>query len=373
MYNKEQQQTNSHEKQTKMKKVLAILFAMAMVIAVANLMTGCTKEGPQGEQGPAGTNGTNGTNGEDGEDANATCTQCHNFSDELVAKIAQYDHSQHAEAETVFENAVGCAPCHDSQGFIEVVETGLDETAEVISDPAPINCRTCHKIHDTYTTEDYALRYNSPVALRIGGELNLSGGSGNANLCSKCHQPRKRTPWPDDAAADSLTPTSFRYNPHYGTQSTILAGMGAWELPGVGTYGNSPHRDALSCTDCHGAEAVGIQGGGHSLRMAYELEGEESENVEACQTCHPDLESFDYEGVQTEIAELELQLEELLIAKGIMDPETGGVFPGKTYHKNELRVMWNWGLVHYDRSAGVHNYKYSRDVLQGGIDYLNAN
>lgn len=345
-----------------MKKVLMIVIAALVVVAISS----CTKEGPQGPPG------------KDGQNANATCGQCHNFSDSLVAKIMQYDNSQHATGSTTFEGAVGCAPCHTSQGFTEVITTGLDETAAAVEGGAAINCRTCHKIHETYTNADYALRYNSPVALRIGGTLDLTGGNGTADLCSKCHQPRKRTPWPDDAFSttypgDSVNITSSRYNPHYGPQSTILAGMGAWDLPGSSVYGNSPHRDALSCTDCHGAKAVGILGGGHTLKVTFEEEGEEAYNTAVCEGCHPDIgDDFNYEGVQDEIQMLEDSLKNMLVAKGLITSSGSLVVP-QYFHKNELRVIWNWGMVHYDRSLGVHNYKYSRDVLQAGIDWVNAN
>lgn len=339
-----------------MKRVLMFIFAALVVVAISS----CTKEGPQG---PAG---------KDGQDANATCGQCHNFSDSIVAKILQYDASQHATGSTTFENAVGCAPCHTSQGFTEVIVTGSDETAAPVQDPASINCRTCHQIHESYTDADWTLRYTDPVALRIGGTLDLAGGNGSGNLCAKCHQPRMRTPWPDDTfTADSVEITSSRYNSHYGAQSVILAGMGAWDLPGSGTYANSPHRDLLACYDCHAGTAVGIIGGGHTFKVTFEEEGEETENVQVCQGCHPDLESFDYDGVQTEIQGLEDSLKNVLVAKGLITSSGSLVVP-QYFTKNELRVIWNWSLVHYDRSVGVHNYKYSRDVLQAGINFANT-
>ena len=338
----------------KMKKLL-IFFVTALVGAG---IYSCTKEGPQGPPG------------EDGEDANATCTQCHNFSDTLVARISQYEHSQHATGSTVYENGVACAPCHTSQGFKEIIQTGDDSTAAVITDPAPINCRTCHKIHETYTTADYALRYNSAIPLRIGGILDLSGGSNNSNLCSKCHQPRMCFPWPDSTfTQDSVYVTSDRFGPHHGTQSAILAGLGAWELSGSTGYASSPHRDSLSCTDCHGSAAVGVAAGGHTLRMTWLSSGQEMENTEPCQECHSGLGSFDFNGIQTEIRALDDSLKSLLLTKGWITSSDLLTVP-RYYTKEQLQVIWNWFLVHNDRSYGVHNYRYSRDILRSGIDYV---
>jgi hypothetical protein len=341
-----------------MKRVLLIVIAALVVVAISS----CTKEGPQGPPG------------KDGQNANATCGQCHNFSDSIVAKIMQYNNSQHATGTTTFENAAGCSPCHTSQGFTDVIVTGDTITSAGAVDPAAINCRTCHKIHETYTNTDWALRFNGPVNLRIGGTLDLAGGSGTADACAQCHQPRKRYPFPDDSwVLDSIKITSSRYNPHYGTQSTILAGMGAFQLPGSTTYANSPHRDALSCTDCHGGTAVGIDGGGHTLRMAFEQEGSEAYNTQVCAGCHSDIgDNFDYDGVQTEIQMLEDSLKNMLVAKGWITSSGSLVVP-QYFTKTECQVIWNWGLVHYDRSLGVHNYKYSRDILQSGIDWVGAN
>jgi hypothetical protein len=349
-----------------MKKLSTLLFAAGMMVSVASLMfTGCTKEGPQGPAGPAGKDGTNGTNG---QDANSNCVQCHNWGDTLVAKIFQYDASQHATGSTAFENRNTCAPCHTSQGFVEIAQTNADTTMYAVSDPAPINCRTCHKIHTTFSNTDWALRRTAPVTLRTTGETMDLPGTGN--LCAECHQPRKASPWVDNPMSmDSLKVTSFRWGPHYGTQSVVLMGQGALEM-GAAPYENSPHRMATGCTDCHGAAAVGNFTGGHTYWLANEEEGD---NLAGCKVadCHPNATSFDIDGKQTEIEGLFMQLEEKLIAANVIDT-TLHIIPNKYYTKKQLAVVWNFLLVEYDRSWGVHNYKYTRDMLQSGIDFMNT-
>jgi len=347
-----------------MKRVLTFAFAAGLVVSVASLVfTGCTKEGPQGPPG------------RDGQDANATCTQCHNFADDIVAKIFQYDASQHATGTTTFENAKNCAPCHTSQGFEEVAQTLADTTQFPIEDAAPINCRTCHMIHTTYTNTDWALRTTAPVTLRIVPHevLDLTVDNQVGNLCARCHQPRARTPWPTPGAkSDSLTVTSSHWGPHYGTQSTILAGMGAFQgmIAGVPPFENSPHRNIATCPTCHMAEAVGDRTGGHTLWMADEEEGD---NVSGCtaDNCHPNATDFDIDGKQTEIEGLFVELEGLLLNAGFLNATTLRIIPGK-YAQNDLCVIWNWMMVEYDRSMGVHNYKYCRDILQNGINYMNG-
>jgi len=343
-----------------MKRVFTYLTATALFLSAAGVVfLGCTKEGPQGPPG---------ADGKDGQDANATCTQCHTFSDDIVAKIFQYNASQHATGSTAFENGTSCAPCHTSQGFREILQTGEYNTAEVIANAAEINCRTCHKIHETYTAADYALRTVAPITLRINGEtLDLPVNGGTSNLCAVCHQPRARSPWPTPGGVDSMNVTSGHWGPHYGTQSTILAGMGAFEgVGGTGAFLNSPHRNLVSCSDCHSASSVGNMAGGHSLWM----ESEEGDNIAGCTAadCHPDAEDFDIDGKQTEIMEKFVHLEELLVAAGFLD-ETFHIIPGK-YAQDDLCVIWNWFMVEYDRSMGAHNYKYTRDILDNGIAHM---
>ena len=179
-----------------MKRLLLLVLSGIMVMVVSGLIfIGCTKEGPQG---PAGNNGTNGS------DANATCTLCHNFSDTIVVKMFQYDASRHASASTIAEAVrSGCSGCHSHEGFLEKLQTGSTVT-QAYSDAAPINCRTCHLIHSTYTPSDWTLRSVTPVHPYIDTTSSIDltvtplGGTadGTSNLCGKCHQARKASPWP---------------------------------------------------------------------------------------------------------------------------------------------------------------------------------
>ena len=135
-------------------KLLSMFCSVAMVVSLI-VISACTKEGPAG---PAGKDGTNGEDGINGTDGTATCGVCHDNSEGVETKIAQWGKSKHAIGGTNFENGTTCAPCHTSQGFKEVILT--DSTGVVASpmDPANINCYTCHKIHDTYAAADWELR-----------------------------------------------------------------------------------------------------------------------------------------------------------------------------------------------------------------------
>ena len=74
----------------------------------------------EGPMGPAGADGAPGADGEDGMDANATCTLCHANDQVINAKMAQWAVSTHATGGNAERNSYDCAPCHTSQGFLEV-------------------------------------------------------------------------------------------------------------------------------------------------------------------------------------------------------------------------------------------------------------
>ena len=112
-------------------KKFNLLTSLLSAAAVVSLfaVSSCTKEGPQGPKG---------------EDGNATCGVCHDFSETVETKILQWNNSVHATGGNYERNTTECAVCHTSQGFKERILTGAHETAADISDPANINCYTCH-------------------------------------------------------------------------------------------------------------------------------------------------------------------------------------------------------------------------------------
>jgi hypothetical protein len=367
-----------------MKRITTVLAAIGVMISMTALMlTSCTKEGPQGPAGANGTNGTNGTNGSNGNDANATCTLCHNFNDSIVTKIFQYDASQHATGSTVFEaTRNSCAPCHSSQGFDDVIASNADTSNQAYYDAAPINCRTCHKIHDSYTPTDWSLKITTAFAPRFDKTktMNLAVDGGSSNLCARCHQARAASPALTNPTSntDSIKITSNRWGPHHGPQSLILAGMGAYEINGT-AFNSSTHKDVASCSTCHQADAQGDLVGGHTLWMTNDETGDNighaaSATIPAsgCKKCHPSITNFDYNGVQTEIEGLYQTLKVKLAEAQMLDTTTMLLKVPKKYSQKALGVYWNFCLIDADRSWGVHNAEYSREILQSGIDYFNA-
>ncbi len=339
---------------------LLMLLAAVMFIAVS-----CTKEGdtgPAGAAGADGTDGTNGTDGKDGVDGNAACIQCHTI-DYMNAIGEQYAMSGHSAG--LYVGYAGgrnnCAMCHSDEGFRETQHTGLDTTAANIPLPTHIACGTCHSFHATLDFEndgaDYAIRQNGPVELlmyRVADPpsvVTLDFGN-NSNLCLNCHQPRRVGPVDDGTG--NFTITSTHYGPHHGPQGTYLQGIGGAEIgAGYPEPGSSPHVQA-GCTGCHMHEYASEEGG-HTWKVA----------VAACQECHEDATTLDYRGAQTEIAGLIEQLAVGLTAVGILDDEGHPVVG--TYPLAHAQAFYNYAGLVDDRSNGLHNYDYIKQLAVNSI------
>jgi hypothetical protein len=285
--------------------------------------------------------------------ADLSCTECHNNTTLIVSKEAQFrETSIHGTGES-FERGEepGCAGCHGTEGAVARIAAGLmphDESIVGIINVSPFDCRTCHQIHTTYTSQDWALTGNAqPVALEMTGGT-FDGGQGN--LCANCHQIRNAPP---TVTAGNVEITSSRFGTHHGVEAAMLLGEG-----GLGVTGSpSPHYQAVenTCVACHmGAEA------NHTYLP----------DVARCQACHADAEDFDMDSVQTEITAMVDELTALFIERGMMNEETGLWIVPATYPEAVADAMWNYTFVVEDQSMGVHNSAYTRALLNQALEAL---
>ncbi len=336
---------------------LSIAFVSGMI-----LMSSCTKEGPAGATGAAGPQGPAGEDGINGIDGTAGCIVCHDGgqSQGIFAQAMQWEASTHATGGNFNRNDRDCGTCHTSQGFLANLEGTYDGNVE---DPNPINCYTCHNIHDTYTSSDLALTTTSAVTLLLNGaEVDL----GKGNLCANCHQNRLPDPMPVLGGPD-VTITSGYWGAHYGAQAAVVGGTGGFEF-GSG-YLSSSHGTLLenTCVDCHMAEADGVSMGGHTMGITATSYGRTSVNSAGCVACHPDSGALNAKmaTIATEIDGLEADLKALLMTAGVLDA-TSHVIP-QTMTATYAAAIINLNLAHYDGSHGTHNYLYIKTLLTNTI------
>lgn len=340
-------------------------FLLVAVTAVA--MTAC--EGPEGPTGPAGPAGPTGpagpagATGPAGQDANENCTQCHAGDVNLYTKQQQILVAAHGPGMYIRDSGE-CTVCHTHQGFLERLVTGeWGYSAGSVDDVAPMNCRTCHKIHTTYTAADYELTAEGiPVSFRVAAQDVDFGNA--ANLCASCHQSRLRDGQMAVIDGDDVTFTSTHYGPHYATQGDMFAGLGFYDFEG-GNGGQHVHGMVeKGCPACHMAEGS-LTSGGHTFEMGS--------NVKGCQECHSSVEDFGAFGLQDDVQALLDELGPLIEASGVGHFSDGEWHPVPgTYPANAVAAWWNFNGVMNDGSLGIHNPPYIKALLQGSIDALSG-
>ena len=331
------------------------LWLLILIPAIA--LMGC-----EGDTGPAGPPGAVGADGADGANGTtlAVCLECH--TDQATLQIGlEYVQSGHKSAQTVGYAGAreDCGRCHSKQGFVQYAVNG--EVVGNISDPAAIDCATCHAVHP----QDFALRLIGAVTLISDDTYMLDFGD-NSNLCANCHQTRRAEP-NIAAPADSFAITSTHYGPHHGPQANVLEGVGFAEIAGSVAYpppsSASGHLSVgMTCKECHmDAYTDGV--GGHTWHPS----------VAACTTCHVGTTDFDINGFQTSTNEKLVTLRDRLVELGVIEyveedmayePIVG------TYPMIQAQAFFNWiGLVE-DRSLGAHNPGYFDALLDNTIEAL---
>ena len=355
-----------------MKKFNFLSVFMSALMILAFVMMSCTKEGQPGAEGPAGSQGPKGEDGINGTDGTAGCVQCHNTNQTMVAVELQWEHSIHATGGNFERNDVGCAVCHTSQGFLERMANGTQTTAAPIANPNPPNCYTCHSIHKTYTPDDWSLTYADPVALWFPAGETVDYGEGN--LCANCHQARIVSPVPVPGSSDTYQMKSSRYGTHHSPVANMLAGVGGYE---VSNYENSMHGTLVEdgCVNCHMASAYGWQAGGHTTKIEYEFHGATEVNLAGCTSCHSDTDELAtlLEETQTEISGMIDNLRTILKDKGWLGDDD--LFKASSsaplsLTADELGACLNFQMTLEDKSNGVHNYKYTKALLENSIAAL---
>lgn len=235
-----------------------------------------------------------------------------------------------------------------------------------------------------------------------------------------------------NAAPNKVIP-SYRTHVHYGTVGAVYAGIGGVHFTGTVAYANSAHTSAASCKDCHMVTIKG-RAGGHTFKMRSTegvLGSSTDWNFNGCNVagCHStaitrDSDTF-WKLSRNNIKTLLNSLAAKINAVGsgipilhsesdgeanlwagmttgnfdgyldIYDPSTNpsGVWKNpapsgswtqtdKNYNntlqtfpslKNvHIGALINFQLCLREYSLGIHNYKYSKALLQNSLDALTA-
>ncbi len=307
-------------------------------------------------------------NGDDGQLTANSCFTCHGEDGYLLAAKGEWENSIHASGNNVdYTNRGGgydCTKCHDHQGFVEYLETGsLSAPYDQVSS---IHCFTCHSPHER---GNLTLRTSASVTLKNGDTFN----HGNGNLCANCHQSRENV----ETYVKADMKLSSRFGPHHGPQADLLNGSIAYVFEGE-SYENTDHGSKGNnegCVRCHMGNPqthIGYRIGGHSFNMEDEEDGSTLVGVCAAEACHGEAAtSFDYDNIQTDVEYLLDILRTQLFDEGIIKSD-GGIDTVVVADINIAGALWNYVTVLEDRSYGVHNPDYIRDMLEASIEYMQS-
>lgn len=348
---------------------LRLLPVILGILVLVFAMAACEGDvGPAGPAGPAGETGAPALN---------TCAGCHNDDSVLLAVELQFAESLHWNSEEWTRSGPQyyvCMECHNHNGFITAVVNG-EALPQSFENPAPINCRTCHQIHTTYTEDDYALTTTTAVALKVGGGVF---DHGDGNLCVNCHQARPITPAPV-IGGDPVNVTNSRYGPHYGPQANVMAASGLFHF-GEGTP-PATNDHARSCNMCHmvapAYDGGSYLAGGHLWKLSYDS----TEMIAACTQCHGSATSFDYrpEDGRPAVRVLLAELRALMLeSEDSENPNPIGILNADNYAvtgtwpADLVAAFLNYKYFYHDGSEGLHNPAYARWVLENTLTAVQA-
>jgi len=289
-----------------------------------------------------------------------TCKSCHggDNADEMYMK---WKNSVHGDSLTLTYTAkLDCALCH---------ATGYKKTGGYTSGSGEANmfgvqCEECHGAGSQHVA---AAQKNIADKDTIKSLINKTPSS--ESTCGKCHRGRvftvkigskydsvvdlnNKTAVNATIEAARLTSGSGRHPIHYRPNMAVIKGTGGYEYSGS-TYTNSYHTAGISntCVVCHFQNSDKAHNAEPSLN--------------ACKACHTGATSFDISGRVTEI-------------QGLLDTLQSEI---KTYVASGKSVsaeaytkaLWNLTLISKEADAGkacagVHNYKYAKQLLQDAID-----
>lgn len=233
-----------------------------------------------------------------------------------------------------------CVRCHNVAGYIQVTGSGkpfATAKGSVESATSPgVTCAACHDPHSAA----------NPVMLRA---------SDRDRACDNCHGGK----W----------------------QNLVLNGTGGQRYPGsdYGKSAVSPHNTKERCVTCHMVRTSGVQAGGHTFKMR---DAQGGLNTAGCATCHQTVRDFNIGGKRAETRALLESLADTLKKRNqgelprnqpgkCNECHRGGTEPFRNDPDGSLeQAFQNYRLFLNDKSSGVHNPPYTRQLLQDSIRHI---
>jgi hypothetical protein len=314
-------------------------------------------------------------------ESSGNCGQCHD-DPWRYNKYAQWENSLHDQALWSNSFAQGtssqnnslqnCIRCHDGQGFINFTKGQITNTTGwTTANHTGIGCATCHDPHGN--TNPASLRSTPAGSDTLANAYSHAGLGGKGAICMNCHKGRR-----DNVTYTQTNVTSSTWGPHYSVQTDVFLGQNAAQF--TSPYLSGGHRYAIgdACVTCHAVATVDTGNvnrdkvGGHSFKLYNSETG--YYHTTSCTPCHGNITSWnsfmalmDYD-LDGTVESIPNELDGLLQAIRILLPPTGidSVSWQQIGALNDLTIKkayYNYQFIKNDGSKGMHNSKFSIDVL----------
>jgi hypothetical protein len=268
-----------------------------------------------------------------------------------------------------------CNRCHDGKNFVDFTYNRVDSVALVEADMTNIGCPQCHEPHGNSNT--HSLR-NLPADTLANGVSFASLGAGK--ICATCHQAR------NNASTYITVKGSFsqHWGTHHSVQSDVLIGTNAatFGFPYItGSHKNIPG----GCVGCHMAPTTDTgtvqrdKVGGHTWNLHDAASN--YDHTTGCLSCHPGKTSFDqfmapqdFDG-DTQVEPWMDEVQGCITNLAIALPPTGidsiswQMIARDSMNLDLRKAYWNYQMIAYDGSLGMHNPFYAIQVLLTSKNY----
>jgi len=312
------------------------------------------------------------------------CGRCHDalnnhyiFTQWKNAKHSDIVYSNSFAQQNNGSNNLGnCIRCHDGQGYVNFTKAiGTNTNSYNISKQENITCAACHDPHGN--SNEYGLRNRPTNSDTLGNGFHYTN-VGNGIVCMDCHKSRR-----DNVTYCQTRVTSSTWGPHHNAKADIYLAQNAATFTGFPAYRTTLHKDFLqdACVTCHMAptDTSSTSGnkhkvGGHTLYLHNEATN--YDHLEGCKGCHAGKTKFDdfiadqdydedntiepwrkeFDGCMTK---LRIQLPPVGV-----DSVSWQLIAADSFNVNLRKSYWNYQLLDGGSEHGIHNVKYSIDVVR---------
>jgi hypothetical protein len=284
--------------------------------------------------------------------------------------------SSHAQQNNGTNNLGNCIRCHDGNGYVNFTKgIGTNTNTYNISKKEHITCASCH---DPHGNSNNAYIRNRPTNSDTLGNGFHYTNVGTGAVCLDCHKSRYSGP------AIVLTRiTNSRWGPHSSPQGDVYLGQNAVNFDGFPAFRTTLHKEFLpnSCATCHMAmtdtnstSPNKDKVGGHALYLNNPATN--YDHMEACKNCHAGKTKFDdfiadqdYDGdAQIEPWRREIDGCDSLLMWDLPPANSYEVswslIAADSFNVTLRKSYWNWQLMKNGSERGMHNPKYTIDVLR---------